>query len=84
MIYLYYTPKSICFKDIAYTFNKIIPNSKVVNEIVDTDELHIIWWPNVTKLPKNCIIYNMDPLVPHVMKELTTILKIILILMLNL
>jgi hypothetical protein len=72
---LYYHPKSICFTGIVKTMSKILNRNNIQNEIVhtidDNDELFIIFWPNCDqKLPKNCIIYNFDPMVEHVQKEL--------------
>ena len=37
----------------------------------DDNSFYIIMWPNLDQpLPKKCAIYNFDPMVPHVIKEL--------------
>ena len=55
--------------------SKILTKNNIQNDIVhnihDNGELFVIFWPNLDQpLPKNCIIYNFDPMVPNVIKEL--------------
>ena len=76
-IKVYFHHKSICFSGIANTIANILNknniSSEVVNKIMPNDDnsFYIIMWPNLDQpLPKKCAIYNFDPMVPHVIKEL--------------
>lgn len=81
MIYLlYHHTKSPCFASIVRVVKDILTvqyqqKVEIVQEpVLSSNDLHLVWWPNITILPKYSIIYNMDPIVPRVAKELLQIL----------
>jgi spore maturation protein CgeB len=74
MIYLLCSPHCICFIPFLQNFEFLlkknnIPASFVLQYDASTDtgeDLWIVIWNNIPILPKKCIIYNMDPMVPHI------------------
>lgn len=74
MIYLLCSPDCKCFipflQNFEYILNKAqYPAKMVLSYDPNTDDGTDLWfviWNNISILPRKCIIYNMDPLVPHI------------------
>ena len=80
MIYLCYSLRSPCFKAVVETFSKILSEYGIQNKIVHEtdkwiDDTYIIWWPHINYLPKNSIIYNMDPMIEDNQKQFFQLLN---------
>jgi len=79
MIRLYCMPYSYCFDTVVERVSKVLTSIGIENTIekklINNDDLWIVWWPEIPFLPKNTIIYNMDPLVPHMEKQLLKIIN---------
>ena len=76
MIYLYCNPGCKCFipflQNLEFLLNKNGIPAKIdlqYNPATDTGEdLWFVIWNWIQVLPKKCIIYNFDPMVPHIDK----------------
>lgn len=44
-------------------------------EADDGSDLWFVIWNNLPRLPKRCIVYNMDPMVPHIESQFRDIVK---------
>ena len=79
MLWLYYSRYSPCFKSIVEVMSKILSDNNIENTITNTlydnDDVWIVWYPNINKLPKKCILYNMDPMTPDIMNGMDTLIK---------
>lgn len=79
MIWLYYSQYSPCFKSIVEVFERILTDSgiqcKITHELYDNDDTWIVWYPNLNKMPKNCVLYNMDPMTDTITSQMDKIIR---------
>jgi len=82
MLYLLCHPGCRCFipflQNFEYLFNKNGVECKFVlsyDPYTDNGEdLWIVIWNGLSVLPRKCIIYNMDPMVPHIEQGLRSLI----------
>jgi hypothetical protein len=80
MIYLLCNPTCKCFipfmENFEYILHKNNIEAKFITSFTETeDELFFVIWNDLERLPKKCIIYNMDPFVDHVKKSFEQLLE---------
>ena len=78
MIYLYCGADK-CFDPMIKTFKYILDQNNIESvispQIEQNDDLWFIIWNNAQKLPKKCIIYNLDPTVDVLSKQLQNLIN---------
>ncbi len=74
MLYLLANPTCKCFKSIIENIHYILIKHEIPVIIMQsynynddcTEDIWIVIWNSLEKLPKKCIIYNLDPLIPKI------------------
>jgi hypothetical protein len=83
MIHLLCSPHCHCFIPFLHNFEYILNKSGLPAKVTlsydpDTDDGTNLWfviWNNLPVLPRKCIIYNMDPLVPHIEQGIRSLIQ---------
>jgi hypothetical protein len=83
MIYLLCAATCRCFvpflQNFKYLLEKNGHEAKIVHQYNpaqdDGLDLWIVIWNSVPILPRKCIIYNMDPMVPHFERQIKTLIQ---------
>lgn len=83
MIYLLCHPGCRCFIPFLYNFEYLLQRNQIDAKFVqkynpsedDGKDLWLVIWNGLQILPKRCIIYNMDPMVPHIESEFKNLIK---------
>lgn len=83
MIYLLCSPHCHCFIPFLYNFEYLLNKSGYSSKVVlsydmaidDGTDLWFVIWNNISVLPRKCIIYNMDPLVPHIEQGIRSLIE---------
>jgi hypothetical protein len=83
MIYLLCHPGCRCFIPFLQNFEFILNKNGFESKFVlsydprqdDGKDLWIVIWNSIPILPRKCIIYNMDPMVPHIEEGLKSLIK---------
>lgn len=77
MVLFLCNPRCQCFVPFLHNFSYLMSLHGIPSEVRDTydytsDDGRNLWfviWNGLPRLPKRCIVYNMDPMVPHIEKE---------------
>lgn len=83
MIYLLFNDRCKCFEQVIENFKYIFEKNNIpsiIKHSIDIEEkdtdLWLCIWNDLERLPKRCIIYNMDPMVDGVLNSFTNLVNV--------